>query len=242
MDVLKDASATAIFGSRGANGVIVITTKKGSSGAPKIEFNTQIGVSNMLKQIDVLDATGYRSALKEYNQTGGDYGGDVNAMDEILRTAYTQNYNFAISGGNENGRYRLSTGYLNQEGIVKESGFKKLSTSLTSSFKFTESKKLGLDFNLLYANTTTDGAPISNNAGFQGSLIGTALQWNPTHPLRKPNDSIWVNNQLGATTVNPLALLAAYDDRTVLNNIIASISPSYKILRNMEFRMLYHEL
>ncbi|HLO80074.1 MAG TPA: SusC/RagA family TonB-linked outer membrane protein [Chitinophagaceae bacterium] len=239
MDVLKDASATAIFGSRGANGVIVITTKKGTSGAPKIEFNTQLGVSNMLRQIDVLDAAGYRAALKEYNQTSGDYGGSVNAMDEILRTAYTQNYNFAVSGGNENGRYRLSAGYLNQEGIVKESGFKKLSTSLTSSFKFTESKKLGLDFNLLYANTTTDAAPISNDAGFQGSLIGTALQWNPTHPLRKPNDSIWVNNQLGATTVNPLALLAAYDDRTVLNNIIASISPSYKLMRNMEIRMLY---
>jgi iron complex outermembrane receptor protein len=239
MDVLKDASATAIFGSRGANGVIVITTKKGSSGAPKIELNAQVGVSNLLRQIDVLDANGYRAALKEYNQTSGDFGADVNAMDEILRTAYTQNYNFAISGGNENGRYRLSTGYLNQEGIVKESGFKKLSTSLTSSFKFTESRKLGLDLNLLYANTTTNAAPISNDAGFQGSLIGTALQWNPTHPLRRPNDSIWVNNNLGATTVNPLALLAAYEDQSVLNNIIASISPSYKIMPNMEVRMLY---
>jgi iron complex outermembrane receptor protein len=70
-------------------------------------------------------------------------------------------------------------------------------------------------------------------------LIGTALQWNPTHPLRLPNDSIWVNNNLGATTVNPLALLAAYEDKSVVNNIIASISPSYKILRNMEVRMLY---
>jgi iron complex outermembrane receptor protein len=239
MDVLKDASATAIFGSRGANGVIVITTKKGSSGAPKIELNGQVGVSNMLRQIDVLDANGYRAALKEYGLTSGDWGGDVDAMDEILRTAYTQNYNMAVSGGNENGRYRLSAGYLNQEGIIKETGFKKLSTSLTSSFKFTESKKLGLDFNFLYANTTTNAAPISNDAGFQGSLIGTALQWNPTHPLRKPNDSIWVNNNLGATTVNPLAMLAAFEDKTVLNNIIASISPSYKLLRNLEFRMLY---
>ena len=241
MDVLKDASATAIFGSRGANGVIVITTKKGASGAPKIEFNGQVGVSNLLRKIDVLDAAGYRAALKEYNLTSGDYGGDVDALDEILRTAYTQNYNMAVSGGNENGRYRLSAGYLNQEGIIKESGFKKLSTSLTSSFKFTESKKLGVDFNFMYANTTTDGAPIGSNSGFQGSLIGQALQWNPTHPLRdsRRGDSIWVNNQLGATTVNPLAALAAHSDRTVLNNIIASISPSYKLLSNLEFRMLY---
>jgi len=239
MDVLKDASATAIYGSRGANGVIVITTKKGTSGAPKIEFNTQAGMSTLLRRIDVLDAGQYRAALREYGISGGDFGGDVDALDEVLRTAYTQNYNVAISGGNENGRYRLSTGYLSQEGIVKESGFKKYSTSLTSSFKFTESKKLGLDFNFLFANTTNDAAPISNNAGFQGSLIGTALQWNPTHPLRKPNDSIWVNNQLGATTVNPLALLAAYDDRTVTNSLIGSISPSYKILDNLEYRFLY---
>lgn len=239
MDILKDASATAIYGSRGANGVIVITTKKGSAGAPKVEFSTQLGASNILRQIKVLDAAGYRAALKEYNLTSGDYGGNVNAMNEILRTGFTQNYNLAVTGGNDNGRYRLSAGYMNQEGIVLESGFKKITVGLTSSFRFTESRRVGLDVNVLFGNTLTNSAPIGNNSGFQGSLIGNALQWNPTHPLRRPNDSIWVNNQLGATTINPLALLAAHDDRTNLNNIIASISPSYKILNNLEYRMLY---
>ena len=239
MDILKDASATAIYGSRGANGVIVITTKKGSTGAPKIDFTTQVGVANMLRQIKVLDAAGYRAALKEYNLTAGDYGGNVNAMDEITRSAFTQNYNVAVSGGNDNGKYRLSVGYMNQEGIIIESGFKKITANLASSFKFTESKRLGLDFNIIFGNTLTDQAPIGNTSGFQGSLIGQALQWNPTHPLRKPNDSIWVNNQLGATTINPLAMIAAYSDKTSLNNIIANISPSYKILRNLEYRMLY---
>jgi iron complex outermembrane receptor protein len=239
MDILKDASATAIYGSRGANGVIVITTKKGSTGAPKIDFTTQVGVANMLRQIKVLDAAGYRAALKEYNLTAGDYGGNVNAMDEITRSAFTQNYNVAVSGGNDNGKYRLSVGYMNQEGIIIESGFKKITANLASSFKFTESKRLGLDFNIIFGNTLTDQAPIGNTSGFQGSLIGQALQWNPTHPLRKPNDSIWINNQLGATTINPLAMIAAYSDKTSLNNIIANISPSYKILRNLEYRMLY---
>ncbi|TAH05372.1 MAG: SusC/RagA family TonB-linked outer membrane protein [Sphingobacteriales bacterium] len=239
MDILKDASATAIYGSRGANGVIVITTKKGSSGAPKIDFTTQVGVANMLRQIKVLDAAGYRDALKEYNLSAGDYGGNVNAMDEITRSAFTQNYNLAVSGGNDNGKYRLSVGYMNQEGIIQESGFKKITANLASSFKFTESKRLGLDFNIIFGNTLTNQAPIGNTSGFQGSLIGQALQWNPTHPLRKPNDSIWINNQLGATTINPLAMIAAYDDKTSLNNIIANISPSYKILNNLEYRMLY---
>ncbi len=240
MDVLKDASATAIFGSRGANGVIMITTKKGQTGAPKIEFSTSVGVSSLLKRIDVLDGDQYRSALKKYNQTSGDYGQNVDALDEILRTGFTQNYNFAVTGGNENGRYRVSAGYLNQEGIVKESGFKKYSANLTSSFKFTESKRLGLDFNLLTSNTATDLAPISNDAGFQGSLIGTALQWNPTHALRKANDSIWISDPaLGQSTINPLALLAAHSDRTVVNTVLGSISPYFKLTSNLEVRMLY---
>ena len=239
MDVLKDASATAIFGSRGANGVIMITTKKGATGAPKIEFNTAVGMSNLLKRIDVLDGNEYRAALKQYNLTGGDFGANVDALDNILRTGFQQNYNIAVTGGNENGKYRISAGYLDNQGIVKESGFKKYSANLTSSFKFLDSKKLGLDINLIAAHTQTQIAPISNDAGFQGSLIGTALQWNPTHPLYKPNDSIWVNNQLGATTINPMALLAAHDDVNNLNTILASISPSYKILSNLEYRMLY---
>jgi iron complex outermembrane receptor protein len=218
----------------------MITTKKGQTGAPKIEFNGSVGVSNLVKRIDVLDGDQYRAALKKYNQTGGDFNQNVDALDEILRTATTQNYNIAVTGGNENGKYRASAGYLNQEGIVKESGFKKYSASLTSSFKFTESKRLGLDFNLMATNTITDLAPISNDAGFQGSLIGTALQWNPTHALRKPNDSIWISDpNLGNTTINPLALLAASSDRVVVNTILGSLSPSFKILKNLEYRMLY---
>jgi TonB-dependent starch-binding outer membrane protein SusC len=238
MDVLKDASATAIFGSRGANGVIMITTKKGSAGAPKIDFNTAVGFSNILRKIDVLDGNEYRAALKQYNITsGGDSGGNVDALDAILRTGLQQNYNLAISGGNENGRYRLSAGYLDQQGIVKESGFKKYSANLSTSFKFLESKKLGLDINLITAHTITDVAPISNNAGFQGSLIGNALQWNPTIPLYKAGgDSI---NRLGGSTINPLDLISAYDNHINLTTILASISPSYKILNNLEYRMLY---
>ena len=240
MDVLKDASATAIFGSRGANGVIMITTKKGQTGAPKIDFNTSVGTSSLLKRIEVLDGDEYRNALKMYNRTSGDYGSNVDALDAILRQGFTQNYNIGVSGGNENGRYRISAGYLDQQGIIKESGFKKYSASITSSFKFTESKRLGLDFNLLSSSAITQLAPVSNDAGFQGSIVGNALQWNPTHPLYKPNDSIWiVDPALGSSTVNPLALLASHSDQIVVNTILGSISPSFKLTKNMEFRMLY---
>ncbi len=123
MEVLKDASATAIYGSRGANGVVIITTKKGQSGAPKIEFNTSASVSSIMKKLEVLDGNGFRAALSKYGLTSGNFGGNVDAMDAITQSGISQNHNIAISSGNDAGRYRISVGYQNQQGIIKESGF-----------------------------------------------------------------------------------------------------------------------
>jgi TonB-linked SusC/RagA family outer membrane protein len=240
IEVLKDASATAIYGSRGSNGVVLITTKRGLSGAPAIDIAASTGISNIMKRLKVLNGDEYRAALKQYNQPAGDFGTSVDALDAILQTATTQNYNVAVGGGTDNGRYRISAGYLNQEGIVKKSGLKKYSANLTTNFKFLESKRLGLDFNVLTSHTTENIAPISNDAGFTGSLIGQALQWNPTHALIKPGtDSAWIDPAVGATTINPLAMLNAYDDNANISTILASISPSFKITNDLEYRILY---
>ena len=238
MEVLKDASATAIFGSRGANGVVIINTKKGQTGAAKIDFSSSVGISTLLKKLDVLSGDEYRSTLTKYSLTSGNFGNSVDALEEITRKATTQNYNIAISAGNDNGRYRISAGYQDQQGIVKESGFKKYTANFTGTYKFLESKRLGLDFNILTANTTTNSAPISNDAGFQGSLIANALQWNPTHKLDWTT-AVPVDPALGATTLNPLALLGAYDDVNNLTSILASIAPSFKITEDLEYKLLY---
>lgn len=240
IEILKDASATAIYGSRGANGVILITTKKGKSGIPIVDVSASVGFSNVMKKLEVLDAGEYRQALKDYSITGGDFGGDVDAFDAITRTAITQNYNVAVGGGNENGRYRISAGYLNQQGVIEESRLNKISTSITSNFRFLESKKLGLEMNLLVTQGSEKIAPISAFVGFTGNLISQALQWNPTHPLVKPGtDSAWIDPAVGATTINPLAQLRYYDDKAKVNTIIASISPSYKITNDLEYKFLY---
>jgi TonB-linked SusC/RagA family outer membrane protein len=239
MEILKDASAAAIYGSRGANGVILITTKKGQSGTPKIDFNAGFGVANIMKRFDVMTGDEYRSALTKYGLTSGNYGGSVDALDAILRTGLTQNYNASVSGGNEAGKYRLSVGYINQEGIIRESDMNRVTASLTGSYKFLDSKKLGLDFSLFTAQSKENVAPISNDAGFQGSLIGHALQWNPTHPLRKTDGTLWIEPQFGNTSINPLAMLDAYDDNVNTTEVLASISPYYKITNNLEYRMLY---
>lgn len=238
IDVLKDASAAAIYGSRGANGVVLITTKKGASGAPRIEFGASAGISRIAKRLEVLSGSQYREALSKFNLgSGADFGGDVDAMDEITQTGLTQNYNAAISQGNDNARYRFAVGYLSQEGIIRKSDFEKLSAALTSSFKFLESKRLGLDVNLLTTQTTEEIVPVTNNAGYLGSLIGMALQWNPTRNLRNTNGSLVVDK--GGDQVNPLAFSDAYNDNAKVTTVLASISPSFKITNDLEYRFQY---
>jgi TonB-linked SusC/RagA family outer membrane protein len=238
--VLKDASATAIYGSRAAYGVVLITTKKGQSGAPTLNVGVSGGFSTLLQRPEFLDAGQYRQALAYYDQprTGAnsfDRGGDVDALDEILRTGYLQNYNVAISGGGETGRYRLSLGYLDQEGIVRKTGFKKYSANLSTNLQFLESKKLGLDVNLNTSQFREELAPITTNAGFRGSLIGQALQWNPTRPLRLPNGNFDIEQ---GSVVNPLAASEYFNDRSRVTTVLANASPYYKFTSWLEYRAL----
>ncbi|MGE5108908.1 MAG: TonB-dependent receptor plug domain-containing protein, partial [Sphingobacteriales bacterium] len=141
IDVLKDASATAIYGSRAAYGVVIITTKRGQSGQAKLDFSTSVGYSQIMKKIKVLNASEFRQALTYYGLTNAnDKGSSVDALDAILRNGLLQNYNLAISGGNESSKYRISLGALNQEGIVRKSGIKKYTANIALNFKFLERK------------------------------------------------------------------------------------------------------
>lgn len=238
MDILKDASSAAIYGSRGANGVILITTKRGQGGVPKIDFTVQAGVGKILKKLEVLDANTYRQGLQKYNATANDFGSNVDALDAIMRTAKYTNYNVSVSGGNDNGRYRLSLGYSDNQGIVRKTGLKKYTANFNGGFKFLDSKRLGIDFNLITSHILEQGSPISNNSGFEGSLIGQALQWNPTKPLKNADGSFNIK-EVGFTqgNYNPLALQSAYDDNSKTMNVLANLQPYFKITNDLEYRM-----
>lgn len=236
IDVLKDASATAIYGSRAAYGVVIITTKRGQSGQPKLDLGASVGASHIMRTIKVLNASQYAQALDYYGvPTSNNYGSNVDAMDAITRTGVTQNYSAAISGGNDNGKYRLSLGYLDQQGIVRKSDFKKYSVGFSSNYKFLENRRLGLDINVITNQYNENIPPITNNAGASNSLIGQALQWNPTRPL-KIGDSL---NNFAGTIVNPLSMQEGYNDYSKVTTALASISPYYKITNDLEYRMLF---
>ena len=188
IDVLKDASATAIYGSRAAFGVVIINTKKGQAGQPKINVGVSTGVSSILKKIKILNAGQYREAIIYYNAPPlNDKGGDADALGSILQNGLQQNYTIAVSGGNENGKYRISGNLLNQDGIMRNTGFKKYGIDVSTNFKFLESKKLGLDINV---NSSQYIQNVPNGAIGASNLIQAALQWNPTDSLKKAGGSV----------------------------------------------------
>ncbi len=245
IDVLKDASATAIYGSRAAYGVILISTKKGKAGQTKIDFSASTGAAKIAKRIKILNGPEYVQALAYYGLANtvsttaiptNNKGDNVNALDAILRTAQVQNYSVGISGGGENGRFRLSLGSLKQDGIIKKSGIEKYTANFSANLKFLESKRFGLDVNIIPSQYIEDIAPITNNAGAAGSLIGQALQWNPTKSLKIADSIVNIG---GNSVYNPLGVSEAFNDKSKVTTILASIAPSYKFTDWLEYKFQY---
>ncbi|MGJ1432182.1 SusC/RagA family TonB-linked outer membrane protein [Sphingobacterium spiritivorum] len=239
MDILKDASATAIYGSRGANGVVIITTKKGKIGSPEVSVGASTGISSMREYPDVLTAARFREALNYYTPSevaNADFGAEEDAFKAITRSAVTQNYYADVSGGTEHGKYRLSGGYLNQNGIIKGSQLKKYTANFTGNFRFLENKRLGLDFSVFLTQMDNKYAPINAMVGSEGNVISQALQWNPTRPIRDDQGNLTF---VSTTTRNPLTSIEAFKDLAVTNTMVVNIAPYYKITDDLEYRFIY---
>ncbi len=235
VDVLKDASAAAIYGSRGANGVIVITTKKGSAGATKIEFGTKFAVATgYMKKYKVLSADEYRTFTKA-NNLSFDSSASVDALKEITQKKLTQEYNLAISGGNETGKFRASFFGSSLQGLIKKTSLDRYLGTFAGQYKFLDNK-LSIDFNAIGGHTTEHMGLISNTAGAGGNLMSYTLNWNPTKSFTQKN-GLW--SLASNSTPNPLAVIDGYNDVADVNVFLANISASYKIMRNLEYKFLF---
>ncbi|PRD54179.1 SusC/RagA family TonB-linked outer membrane protein [Sphingobacterium gobiense] len=238
IDVLKDASATAIYGSRGANGVVIITTKKGKSGAPSLIVDAQTGVSSIFRVPEMMDASSFRNALANRQLSQYDGGANVDAMKSVTRVAKTNIVNMSVGGGNEKGNYRLSAGYHDQEGIIQNSGLRKYTGNYTSSYKFLPEDRLTLDVNLMASNTAESGAPIAETSNVYGSLVSNALEWNPTVPLQNAEGN-YVQRQYESVPglpTNPLALINYYSDKANVTNILGSMGVTFRIMDGLNYK------
>ncbi len=237
VDILKDASASAIYGSRGANGVVLITTKKGLVGPAKIEVNANAGLGGVMRKVDVLKPAEYRAALTKFNAPVSDSGGNYDPFDEILqKPAFTQNYSVALGGGGDNGKYRVSYFRGDQDGVILKTNLTKNVGNLSGQYRFLD-KKLSFDFSATAANVKEDIAPISQDAGSNGNLISAALIWNPTLVLKRSNGLYNQTNPSGL--VNPLALSESYNDIADVTTLLGSFTAAYKFTDWLEYRMIF---
>ncbi len=241
MTILKDASSTAIYGSRGANGVIVITTKKSKSKEPQLSYSNSVVFSKLSSELDVMDADTF------VKNGGTDNGSRVyDWKKNILRNGLTVNHDVSFSKSTENSNTRLSFGSSNTDGIVKNTGLDKYTFALNNSNDFFGGN-LKIDSKINYAGIKDNASLISNNAGFIGNLIGAALYWNPTNPIYDNSPDGYFNpgynSPAGAygsdTYLNPVQLLDAYKDFTNTNKILASIKSTLKISKNLNYQFLF---
>lgn len=235
IDVLKDASATAIYGSRGANGVILITTKKGKQGAGKLNYSGYAAVSQLPKKLDLLSADEYRNWFADNGQTIDDQGASTDWQDEIFRTGITQSHNISYSGGTENSNYYSSLSYLDQEGIVNKTGIEKI----TGRFKIQQhffDKRLTLDGGLSVTRTNDFRVPIAETGGFEGDVLLTAIKSNPTFPIKNANGTYY---QASESTRNAVAMINLTDDKTQTDRILANLGTTLNIIDGLTYKFNY---
>ena len=245
--VLKDASATAIYGSRASNGVIIITTKKGKSGsAPKVSYNGDMTISMVQKKYDVLDGDEFRDLI---NNMWGDKAGEVGMgkantdwQDLIFRTAISHSHNVSVSGGLKNMPYRLSVGYNSSDGIVETSWMRRANVGLSLSPSFFDNH-LNLKINAKYMYEKDRYADA-------GGAIGAALSMDPTQPVyfdadderapffggyfqhtQAPKDlnPEWKYTNNPNAPQNPLALLMLKETKAVANDFTGNFDVDYKV-------------
>jgi TonB-dependent starch-binding outer membrane protein SusC len=236
IDVLKDASATAIYGSRGANGVVIITTKSGGAGKGSLNYDYNIGFSNITKKIDVLGRDEFLAAYADFNGAQAaanlDKGGNTDWQDEILRTGITHNHNLSFGGGDKSGNYRFSLGVQNQEGIIEQSGQQRTSGSFNGSKRFLDDR-LKIGTQMTVSKIHDDQVPISENVGFEGDLWSNALKANPTLPVRDADGNL---NQPGRTEPNPVALLELTKDFTNTIRALGNINAEIELMEGLTFK------
>ncbi|MBV3400993.1 SusC/RagA family TonB-linked outer membrane protein [Prevotella copri] len=209
IDVLRDATATAIYGSKAANGVIIITTKKGAEEKTNVSYNGYVAFDNILKKYDVCTADDLRQYAKDNNITLKDGGANTDWQDEVLRTGISHNHNVNISGGNGSTNYMISADLRKREGVIKMTGFDRFNVrSLVSTKTLKDHLTVSLGANMMYGKHF--GVPSGNEGA---SVLDAMNYYSPTNAIKNA-DGTWTVGS-GSKNYNPLALMEENKSETV---------------------------
>jgi iron complex outermembrane receptor protein len=225
MDVLKDASATAIYGARAANGVIVITTKKGKAGKTEMNLNVSTAFATIANPMDVFSASEFRNQVSAVGGTLFDASANTDWQDELTRTGISKNVNFSMSGGaSDKFSYFISTGLDDQQGTLQNSSLKRYSGRVNLTQKALKGR-FNVDLNLTASRTV-------NERPDAGGTVVDMLSLNPTLPPLTNGEPSFFDERL-----NPLVRNKIYSDEAVSNRILANILPSFEIVDGLTYKM-----
>lgn len=244
IEILKDASATAIYGSRGTNGVILITTKRGKRGTNNVDFETYYSIQQPSTKIDLLNAHQFADFVNDAKINAGqlplyvnpeNLGTGTDWQDEIFRNAPMKNYQLSFSGGDEKTQYLVSGGYFDQEGVIINTGFERY--SFRTNLQRNISDKLIVGANFTYA--MTKGRSTSTGLQFiNPGVVGAALGMNPILPVYDASreGGYTYENDRGTIIGNPVAEAKEHTAVNTSSRILGNLEARYKILESLEFK------
>jgi TonB-linked SusC/RagA family outer membrane protein len=260
IQILKDAAACAIYGSRGGNGIILVTTKRGVAGKTKFSATVYHGITDVSKKIKLLDADQYMDYTKEaYANAGKTFPGalidstqwaNTNWQDQIFKAANQDYYQLAASGGSDASRFYISGNYFNQQGVIPGTSFKRYMLRANYDAKLSSKLKLGMTIAPNFSTTYTmpvsgsfNSSSITNGGPANlGAVVTDALLLSPVIPVYKPNGDYGqlVNSFGNAIAIgglyNPVATLGLYQDKTnALRGLFISYL-EYEIIKNLSFK------
>ena len=242
--VLKDASATAIYGSRGANGVILIQTKRGSARAQTgLRYEGYAAAASPTKELGYLDGNQYRSFVDQQVKAGNlspapSLGtSNTDWEKEVTQTGYTQNHNVSFAGGTEATKYRASLNYFEQQGVVVSSGLKRYQGRL-NGLHSTFGGKLGIGLNLAASRVNNDFVPFENGGGFTGGVFTNVAIFNPTRPVTvvdtATGKTVYYETGAGAQDIrNPVALVKQISDIAPENRVLGNVTGTLTLLPSL---------
>ena len=235
MSVLKDASSAAIYGARAANGVVLITTKRGKENMPVVSFNTYYGISQLRKPIDVLNTKDYRNLIDEIMPGSLDPSATsyTNWSDKVFGTGQSQSYQLSASGGSEKSQYFVSAGYLSDAGIVAPAKFDRYTVRINLDNQLKPWLKMGTSINILHLNTKD--TPDNASSG-RGGVIMSALNTPPFLQVYKDDGSGWYDpNPFQPSWENPIAYMEGAEQEAVDNHLIGNINLEATIIKGLKF-------
>lgn len=251
MEILKDASSTAIYGARAANGVVLITTKSGKAGRDAISLDSYYGIQSVVRKIPVLNGTQYATLVNEaYTNDGlkAPYSPDFIAnipnnglgtdwQDEIFRSAPMQNHQLSFSGGDAKTTYAVSLNYLDQQGIILNSYLKRLGGRINLSRQVNKRFKVGTHLNV----SRTNGRSVETDAGGQGGVVTGALKFNPAVPIYEDEEAgiYTLVNTPGSLYPNPVATAKELKITNKTTRMLGDVSGELDILPGLKAKVMF---